>query len=532
MQLTGKNYIGNSLSFGTGKTFKAFSPEKLIELNTDFYEASEVDAAMAMEKAAQAFKEFKLLEVTQRAKLLEQIALEIEELGDALIQRVCDETGLPEARIVGERGRTCGQLRLFASYIRDGHWVEATIDTADEERLPAPKPDIRSCLQPIGPVVVFAASNFPLAFSVAGGDTASALAAGNPVVVKAHPSHPGSSEWVAHAIQTALQKLKLSPGIFSMLHGTSYNVGEALVLEHRTKAVGFTGSLQGGLALSKLNHQRKEPIPIFTEMGSVNPVFIFKGILKEKTDTLATQLAQSITLGTGQFCTQPGLIMLEKGADTDKFKEILGKAIQSVVSSSMLNPKIANDFELKVNEVLAQDHINTLARADDIASAPTLKGRASLAVVQAKDFIKNPHLHEEVFGPFSMIVECSDEQEMNAVGHALQGQLTITVFGTPSEIAPKADLIQTLSDKTGRLIFNGVPTGVEVCNAMVHGGPFPATSDARFTSVGTKAIQRFARPIAYQNWPDELLPEALQNSNPLGILRLVDNVYTTGALNP
>jgi NADP-dependent aldehyde dehydrogenase len=531
MQLTGKNHIGFQLTAHSKKAFKCFSSVTQEELPTRYFEASKAEVDQALKLAERGFKRYKQLPPNDRARLLDQIALEIDNLGETLIKQAQLETGLPESRLVGERSRTTGQLRFFAQHIREGSWVEATIDTANTARHPVPKPDIRSLLGPIGPVVVFSASNFPLAFSVAGGDTASALAAGNSVVVKAHAAHAGTSELVAHAITAAIKKCNLPEGIFSLIHGSSFEPGEQLVLHPSTRAVGFTGSLSGGRALMDLAQKREQPIPVFAEMGSTNPVFILEHALKSKPQALAKQLAGSVTLGVGQFCTKPGLIILMESQEAQVFESAFIDEINAISSAPMLHKGIANSFDNAVTKTLAVSGVAEISRSTDNRDSRQVMGRPILAKVSAETFLDTPLLHEEVFGPYSLVVTCKTQADFERIANALQGQLTVTILGQGHDLANYQSLIEVINEKAGRLIYNGVPTGVEVCNAMHHGGPYPATSDARFTSVGLKAIKRFVKPIAYQNWPDHLLPQELQNANPLKILRLVDDIYTSNSIS-
>lgn len=441
------------------------------------------------------------------------IAKEIEALGDELIQTTMRETHLPEARLKGERARTMFQLTSYAAACEKGDWLEARITTAISDRIP-PRPDIRKMLVPMGPVVVFGSSNFPYAYSTAGGDTASALAAGCTVVVKAHPAHPETSELMAGAIIKALKDLQLPEDIFIHLHGASHAVGEALVKDEHTKAVGFTGSFSGGMALFNWANQRKEPIPVFAEMGSVNPIFLFNDKLSSDIDGIAKMYAESITLGVGQFCTNPGIIVGLEGASLQKFTQSLGEKMSAIQVGNMLHPGIAEAYQQKSILALSQSEIQNVSKT----AAP----QPVLASVSATTFLSNPVLHQEVFGPFSLVVSCKNLSEMRAVADAVEGQLTCTVMATEAELKEQQQLFQTIQSKCGRIIFNGVPTGVEVCHAMQHGGPFPSSTDARFGSVGPDAIKRFARPLAFQNFPDVLLPDELKEANPLQINRTTE----------
>lgn len=489
----------------------------------NFKEASVDEINQVMQQAQTAFEAYQQTGIEQKSMFLEAIAAEIEALGDALLQKASEETNLPIPRLTGERARTTGQLRMFATMLREGSWVEASIDTANPDRAPLPKPDVRKMLTPLGPVVVFGASNFPFAYSTAGGDTASALAAGCSVVVKAHPAHAETSEMVYSAIKKAIISSNMPEHIFQHVHGTSFESGKALVQADETAAVGFTGSTVGGLALLQYSSQRKKPIPVFSEMGSINPVVFLPDTLNKNAADLAAQYAGSITLGMGQFCTNPGLMLAIEGDGLYSFLDSLGKGIEAIKPAKMLHAGIHTAYQKKSHEALGQDGVKVIQQsataANDIEALPTV------ALVSGETFLANPLLHEEVFGPYSLMVGCKDEQEMIKILKSVSGQLTTTVMGTDDDFAGHKALLQLLPSIAGRVLFNGVPTGVEVCHSMVHGGPFPATTDSRFTAVGTNAVKRWVRPVCYQNCPDSLLPQALQNANPLGIWRLVDNEW-------
>ncbi|BDD02854.1 aldehyde dehydrogenase (NADP(+)) [Aureibacter tunicatorum] len=483
-----------------------------------------------LELSNQAFATFRKLSGARKAEFLDAIADEIVALGDDLVQAACEESGLPEGRIVGERGRTTGQLKLFASLVREGSWLEATVDTAIPDRQPVPKPDIRKMLVGLGPVAVFGASNFPLAFSTAGGDTASALAAGCPVIVKAHEGHPRTSDLVATAIYRAAEKTEMPEGVFTMVHGSGVVVGQALVKHPIVKAVGFTGSTYAGRALYDAAAQREVPIPVFAEMGSINPVLLMPEALDNKAEALGQLYAGSITLGVGQFCTNPGLLLAKKGASLDTFVSALSTAIEATAPAKMLNDRVHGGYTKSLEEALAQKGIEVIARSSAEANAENIEGRPTIATVEAETFLNNPKLHEEVFGPYSLIVQYDSEEELDAIVETLEGQLTVTIMAEDSEIANYSNVIDKLENITGRIIFNGVPTGVEVCPSMQHGGPYPAASDSRFTSVGTGAIRRFVRPLAFQNWPQALLPEELRDDNSLNIWRTVNGELTKDSL--
>lgn len=512
--IQGKNSIGFHSSEEGAIKLKAIEVATLAELPESFIAATEDEVNQAVSLAATAAPTYAQIEPEKRALFLETIADEIEAIGDLLIERASSESGLPAARIQGERGRTCNQLRLFAEVVREGSWVEATIDTADPNRAPIPKPDIRKQLVGIGPVLVFTASNFPLAFSTAGGDTASALAAGCPVVVKAHEAHLGTNELVSNAILIAAKKTRMPNGTFSSLNGDGFKTGQQLIQHPGIKAVAFTGSYNGGMALYRLAQERKEPIPVFTEMGSTNPVVLCPEKLKEDGESVATLYSGSITLGVGQFCTNPGLLIGISSKELDDFKTSLSSQLNNVPKATMLTQDIQDNFSRSKQLVLSQQGVLC-----------TTNGTATLAITSGKNFIENTSLHHEVFGPLSLLVECKDENELMQVLDSLQGQLTGTIMAHERDQAIAKKVAYALQKKVGRMIWNGAPTGVEVGHAMHHGGPFPSTSDSRFTSVGVSAIKRFARPICYQDFPNELLPIALRDSNDLNIMRKVDGTW-------
>lgn len=516
----GKNYLGSELSAEGTVSFKTFSPISLQKLPELFVQATPAETEIAVGLAQQAYPVYKRKSGNEKANFLKAIADEIETLGKELIDRACAESGLPEGRITGERGRTVNQLRLFASVLEEGSWVEASIDTALPTRLPAPRPDIRKMLQPVGPVVVFTASNFPLAFSTAGGDTASALAAGNPVIVKAHPYHAGTNELVAGAIIRAAQKIGMPDGVFSSLNAIDFSIGQQLVLHSDVKSVAFTGSFQGGKSLFELARNREEPIPVFAEMGSVNPVILLPERVKADPGKLATTLASSINLGAGQFCTNPGVLVALKSEETELLKLELAAQITMLQPEKMLHQNISKNFEQKTAHFFGNQKVTRLAESAEVASE--LKGRPVVASVSGKDFVHNPSLAEEIFGPFSLLIECDGKDELTRVLKSFKGQLTASVMGTSGDIEHFKNEIETIQEAIGRLIFNSVPTGVEVCYSMQHGGPFPSTTDSRFTSVGVDAIKRFVRPVAFQDAPESYLPDELKDANPLVIWRRID----------
>lgn len=517
--ITGENFIGFDRSKEGTNKLHSVDVNTNIELNEEFYSATDNELNTAVTKAKMAFNSYSRISMERRAEFLEEIANEIEALGDELIQRASIESGLPNARFNGERGRTTGQLRLFAKVLREGSWVEASIDTAIPDRSPVPKPDIRKVLTATGPIAVFTASNFPLAFSTAGGDTASALAAGCPVIVKAHESHLGVNEMVSSAIVKAAKKTNMPDGVFSSLNGSGYETGQHLVMHKDIKGVAFTGSFRGGKALYDIAQNRETPIPVFSEMGSINPVLILPSKLNSDTAALSSMYAGSITMGVGQFCTNPGLLLGIKSEALSQFENELTCKLEEIDSYTMLNSGIAKNYTSMREKMLLEKGVSLMTANLD-GSNP------SLAKVEAKDFIKNPKLMEEVFGPYSLLVVCEDKYEMDAVIGSLGGQLTGTVLCDDQDISEFETTIRSLSEKVGRLVFNGAPTGVEVCHSMHHGGPFPASTDERFTSVGTSAILRFVRPICYQDMPQNLLPDSLKDENPLGIMRLINGLHS------
>ncbi len=508
---------------------KVFSTAQQAHLPEEFTFASPEEIEAATAKAKDAFDIYKKTSLNDRAAFLDAIADEILNTGEILIQRAMAESGLPEARLIGERGRTVGQLKMFAALLREGSWVDAVIDPALPDRKPLPRADIRKMLYPIGPVVVFGASNFPFAFSTAGGDTASALAAGCPVIVKAHSSHLGTNELVAKAIVAAAKKCNMPDGVFSTLIGEGATLGQALAKHPFIKAVAFTGSYNAGMALYKIAvNDRKAPIPVFAEMSSINPVIILPGILAAEAEKTALQLAGSVTLGAGQFCTNPGLLFVLNGETTENFIAKLSHNLKAVPEATMLNQAICKSYYTGRTKLASQKGVTTLYEGENAGTV--YKGSAALMDVSAADFIANPGLQEEVFGPLSLIVKCTDQIEMLHAVQSMHGQLTGTVFGDAADIETYTEVIDNLTEKVGRLVYNSVPTGVEVCNAMIHGGPFPATTDARTTSVGAEAIKRFVRPVCYQDCPEQNLPDALKDSNPLSIMRKVDGKYTRSAI--
>lgn len=522
--ITGKNYIGHNLTATGNKKFKTFNPVLNVENDWEFIEATPLEVNEAAELAVDAFKKYSKVSGIKKAKFLREIAQGIEALGNQLLNVYSAESGLPLGRAKGERGRTIGQLLAFADHIEEASWVEASIDTAQPKREPIPKVDLRKMNVPIGPVAVFGASNFPLAFSTAGGDTASALAAGCPVIVKSHPMHAGTGELVASVVVEAAKKTGMPNGVFSNLNSSDAEVGQVLVKHPQIKAVGFTGSIAGGKALYDIAANRKEPIPVFAEMGSVNPVIIFPEALESRAEHLAKTYAGSITLGAGQFCTNPGLIIGIESEALSQFVDTLSEEILKIEPLCMLHPNIYKAYKKNKAHVLSQNEVSV--KADYNGGIKDNFAGQVVSVINGDAFLHNPVLHQEVFGPFSIIVQCSNIEQLNTVISKLEGQLTGTVISDNKELEKYKNIVSTLQNKVGRLIFNGVPTGVEVCPSMQHGGPFPASTDSRFTAVGVDSIKRWVRPFSYQDWPNELLPDELKNENPLGISRRVNNVKT------
>lgn len=524
LELHGQHMIGDELSAASSKTFTAMNPATGEALAPAFHEGAAAEADRAMTLAESVFDELRAHTPDQLATLLESITDEIMSLGDTLLERCNSETGLPRGRLEAERGRTVNQAKLFAQVVREGSWVEARIDTAQPDRKPAPRPDIRRMLMPIGPVVVFGASNFPLAISVAGTDTISALGCGCPVVVKAHPGHPGTCELMGRAIQAALKKCNMPAGAFSLLHGAGHEIGMALVTHRAAKAVGFTGSLKAGRAIFDAAAARPSPIPVYAEMGSTNPVFILPGALAANSETLAQGYVQSVTLGVGQFCTNPGLVLGLKGSPLDGFVDQVKKLAAEAAPATMLHAGIHAAYESGVAAMEKTAGVALVGRSQT-ATGQT-QGACAIFKTNAATFESSAQLREEVFGPSSLIIEADASAQLERIAESLEGHLTATIHGTPDDLKQHRRLVTILERKVGRLLFGGFPTGVEVCHAMHHGGPYPATIDPHFTSIGTAAIHRFARPICYQSFPDDALPVQLRNRNAMGIWRMVDGDLT------
>ena len=527
MKPDGGSLIGFGSSGGGGAAFKAFDPAGRTALDPSFISAMPEDVDRAVGLAAAAAPALARLSGTQRRRFLQAIAANIEAKADDLVGRAIQETALAEARLRGELARTAHQLRLYGESAEQGWWADVRIETADPTRRPSPKPDHRSMLRALGPVVVFGSSNFPFAYSVAGGDTASALAAGCPVIVKAHAAHPGTSEMVGRLILHAVRDCGLPEGTFSLLFDAGFEVGQALVRHPLVKAVGFTGSLKGGRALVDIAAARAEPIPVYAEMGSINPMFILPGALAERREEITAGLLASATQEVGQLCTNPGLVVMIRSPEAQAFLEALAGRLRATPAAPMLTPGMAKAFAS-----------NTAARARQPGVNPVVAGASGEGCAapywfetDALGFLGNRALSEEIFGPSALVVWCRDRTQMLEVAARLEGSLAVAIHAGAAETAAQDDLVEVLATRAGRVVFNGYPTGVEVSHAIVHGGPYPSTSDGgRSTSVGTRALQRWGRLVCYQNAPPVLLPPELQDANPRGIRRLVDGRLTDAAL--
>jgi alpha-ketoglutaric semialdehyde dehydrogenase len=524
-KLSGRSLIGFREGNGSSEPLYATDPTSGQHLQPGFISATAEEAELAARLAAEAFASYSRTTGRERGAFLRKLAAKIESNAGDVVERAGKETALPPARLQGETARACAQLRLFAEVVEEGSWVAARIDNADPDRKPAPRPDIRSMLRPLGPVVVFGASNFPLAFSVAGGDTASALASGNPVIVKAHEAHPGTSELVGQMVRESVRESSLPEGVFSLLFGSGAQVGTALVKHPLVKAGGFTGSRAAGRALMDVAAARPEPIPFYAEMSSTNPVFILPGALRERSENIAAGLHASFTLGAGQFCTKPGMVFLPRGHEADNFTDKLRQLVAASAPFHLLTRAIHSSYDSALAGRKKDAGVTLVAEAPKAAQLPGFAANAALFETDADTFLRS-NLDDEIFGPTTLLVHHSNRDQVLELARALEGHLTATIHGTEQDLRDFADLLAILESKVGRLVFNGFPTGVEVCHAMVHGGPYPSTSDGRSTSVGTRAIFRFTRPVCYQGFPDGALPAELQNSNPLRIWRMVDGEMT------
>jgi alpha-ketoglutaric semialdehyde dehydrogenase len=527
-KLAGRSLIGSGQGSGSGEPLYASDPTTGQRLQPGFIPATNEELDRAVHLAAQAFASYSRSPGRARGAFLRAIATKIESIAGEIIERAGQETALPPARLQGETARTCAQLRLFAQVAEEGSWVAARVDRADPDRKPAPRPDIRSMLRPLGPVVVFGASNFPLAFSVAGGDTASALTGGNPVIVKAHAAHPGTSELVGQMVRDAVGECDLPEGVFSLLFGSGAQIGTALMKHPLVKAGGFTGSRAAGRVLMDVAAARPEPIPFYAEMSSTNPVFILPGALRERGETIAAGLHTSFTMGAGQFCTKPGMVFLPRSNDAARFTDKLRQLVDGSAPFHLLTRTIHSAYDSALAGRKADPAVTL------VAEAPKAPVHAGFAVTSAlfetdADIFLGSQLDAEIFGPTTLLVRHSKRDQVLEIARSLEGHLTATIHGTEQDLRDFADLVAILENKVGRLVFNGFPTGVEVGHAMVHGGPYPSTSDGRSTSVGTRAIFRFTRPVCYQGFPDNALPEELKDSNPLAIWRMVDGQMTREA---
>ena len=519
-KLSGRSLIGFQEGAGSGDPLYARNPTTGERLQPAFIPATSEEVDRAAQLAADAFKTYSRTSGRERGAFLRKIAEKIEAITGDIVERAAQETALPVGRLQGETARTCHQLRLFAQVAEEGSWVNARIDHADPERKPLPKPDIRSLMRPLGPVVVFGASNFPLAFSVAGGDTASALAGGNTVIVKAHAAHPGTSELVGRALQESVRECGMPEGVFSLLFGHGSQIGIALMKHPLVRAGGFTGSRTAGRILMDVAASRPQPIPFYAEMSSTNPVFILPGALRERAEQIATGLHTSFTLGAGQFCTKPGMVFLENGPNADKFAAKLAELVVGSSHFHLLTQAIHSSYDSAIAKRKADPAVTVLAEKQP-AEVAGFCANSAVFETDADSFLGSD-LDSEIFGPTTLLVRHSNRTQILEIARSLEGHLTATIHGTEQDLRDFADLIAILETKVGRLIFNGFPTGVEVTHAMVHGGPYPSTSDGRSTSVGTQAIFRFTRLVCYQGFPDSVLPDELKEGNPLGIWRMVD----------
>jgi alpha-ketoglutaric semialdehyde dehydrogenase len=520
-KLSGLSLIGARQGVHGGESMYASNPTTGERLQPAFIAATPEEVDLAVRMAAEAFDIYRHVSGRDRGAFLRAIAAKIESIAEEVIERAGQETALPRARLQGETARTCSQLRLFAQVAEEASWVNARIDRADANRKPAPRPDIRSLLRPLGPVVVFGASNFPLAFSVAGGDTASALAGGNTVIVKAHAAHPGTSELVGRAVQESVRECGLPEGVFSLLFGSGSQIGTALMKHPLAKAGGFTGSRTAGRILMDVAASRPEPIPFYAEMSSTNPVFILPGALRERAAEIASGLHTSFTMGAGQFCTKPGMVFLPQGSDAASFASKLRQLVAESAPFHLLTKTIHASYDSAIAQRKADVAVKLVAEGPQAGSGVGFAASPALFETGAAEFLGSA-LDDEIFGPTTLLVQHSSREQVLAIARSLEGHLTATIQGTEQDLREFADLIAILETKVGRLVFNGFPTGVEVTHAMVHGGPYPSTSDGRSTSVGSQAIFRFTRLVCYQGFPDNALPAELKDSNPLGIWRMID----------
>ena len=529
LELHGYSILNGVPQTGSGAVFHGVDAATAAQLDPAYHCASLADVNFAADLAEEAFATFGKLTGREKGRFLRSIAAGIDSIVPEIVERAHRETALPEARLKGEAARTIGQLRLFAQMVEEGSWVNARIDPAQPDRTPLPRSDIRSMMRPLGPVAVFGASNFPIAFSVAGGDTAAAFAAGNPVIVKAHHAHPGTSEMVGQVIARSMNECGLPSGVFALIFGAGSEIGAALVEHRKIKAVGFTGSLSAGKALMQRAAARPEPIPCFMEMSSVNPVFVLPEALRTRGAQIASGLFGSFTLGVGQFCTKPGLVYLPRTADADALVAELKAQVERAAATPMLTQGISKSYRSGVAARQADGGVETVAQAATNGAGASA-GVPVVFQINGDEMLRNSELAAEIFGPTALVIRYESQEQLMELARSLEGQLTATLHGSDADIAAFAGLIAILERKAGRLIVNGFPTGVEVCHAMVHGGPYPATSDSRATSVGTYSIYRFVRPVCYQDFPQAALPDELKDENPHGILRLIDGQFTRDPL--
>lgn len=522
--LTGHSYLGGASDQPSGHTFDAINPANGATLAPPFHEATSAEVDLAVTRAVFAFDAFRSLSPESRAAFLEAIIEETLALGDAFLERCSAETGHPLARCAQERDRVVKHTRQFADLLREGSWVDARIDHGDRDRKPFPKPDVRSLLQAIGPVAVFGASNFPIAISVLGVDTISAFAAGCPVVVKGHPAHPGTCELAASAVLRAAERTGMPEGVFALLQGSKHEIGSQLVRHPALTAVAFTGSLRGGRALADLAAARPVPIPVYAEMGSVNPVFLLPEALATRGEQIAAGFVQALTVGVGQFCTNPGLVAGLDSPAWTTFTELAQEKAAAVAPATMLHPGIHQAYVLGVAQRQGHPRLQSLGTPATPPDPARHEAAAYLFTTTRQGLVEDPTLLDELFGPSATLVRCDKSADLVAIAEQMEGSLSATVHGTEADLANHAELLSVLSRKAGRLICNGYPVGLEICDSIHHGGPYPAATHSYFTSIGTRAIHRFVRPVCYQDWPGSLLPVELQDANPRGVMRMVDGV--------
>ncbi len=531
MELNGYSLIAGTPSAGASRSFLSTAAASGKALPPPYYVATPADVNLAAEKAAEVFPLYSRLPGMRRAEFLRTAALNLARSAEVIVARAKVETALSDGRLHGELSRTSNQLLIFAHQLEEGSWLQARIDTADPMRKPHPKPDVRSMLRPIGPLAILGAGNFPLAFSIAGGDTASALAAGCPVIFKAHPSHPGTTEIVAQIFYQSLAEVGLPPAIFSLLYDDSHEVAHSLVQHPLVRGVAFTGSCEGGLAVAQLAADRPDPIPVFAQMAAPNPVFILPGAAQKKPVEISDAIAAAISLSTGQYCTKPSLVFLPEGPDGNAITSALVRIISAMASAPMTSPRIAAQYRQQIARRLSAIGVSQLNHQWSASQDDSSWALPAILKTDAEHFIHQYQLHEEIFGPATLLVTYRDAAQIMTIAENIPGQMGIGVFGTPADFSQHVDLLGLLEQRTGRLVFNGTPTRVELCNAMVHGGPFPATNVDRFTSVGAAAIYRFVRPVAFQDAPQAQLPDELKDENPLGILRILNGAITSAAVH-